>query len=141
MSNYKPRIESNNLDLTSILATINELPDAGGGSVEVETCTVNVHVSVDFDSAAVSYTTVVDGSIRVITNKPLTEQDNEFVVVKGTALTIRCDYMSEGMYISGLVYGYPNYEFQLPSATNPGDETYACFLCLGDGHINVPFGY
>lgn len=30
MSNYKPRIESNNLDLTSILSTINELPDAGG---------------------------------------------------------------------------------------------------------------
>lgn len=34
MSNYKPRIESNNLDLTSILSTINELPDAGA-SVEL----------------------------------------------------------------------------------------------------------
>ena len=34
MSNYKPRIESNNLDLTSILSTINELPDAGGGTAQ-----------------------------------------------------------------------------------------------------------
>ena len=32
MSNYKPRIESNNLDLTSILSTINELPEAGGST-------------------------------------------------------------------------------------------------------------
>ena len=39
MSNYKPRIESNNLDLTSILSTINELPDAGPS---VETCTVTL---------------------------------------------------------------------------------------------------
>ena len=41
MSNYKPRIESNNLDLTSILSTINELPEAGGGgggSGGLETC-------------------------------------------------------------------------------------------------------
>lgn len=41
MSNYKPRIESNNLDLTSILSTINELPEAGPS---VETCTVVVSV-------------------------------------------------------------------------------------------------
>ena len=39
MSNYKPRIESNNLDLTSILSTINELPDAGPS---VETCTLTI---------------------------------------------------------------------------------------------------
>lgn len=43
MSNYEPRIESNNLDLTSILSTINELPDAGsGGGGSIETCTVNI---------------------------------------------------------------------------------------------------
>lgn len=48
MSNYKPRIESNNLDLTSILSTINELPDAGGGGGgsggggTLETCTVTL---------------------------------------------------------------------------------------------------
>lgn len=41
MSNYKPRIESNNLDLTSILSTINDLPEAGSGgsgSGGLETC-------------------------------------------------------------------------------------------------------
>ena len=38
---YKPRIESNNLDLTSILSTIDELPDAGAS---VETCTVVLNI-------------------------------------------------------------------------------------------------
>lgn len=39
MSNYKPRIESNNLDLTSILSTINELPDAGDAA---GVCTITI---------------------------------------------------------------------------------------------------
>lgn len=38
---YKPRIESNNLDLTSILSTINELPDAGASGPTLETCTIS----------------------------------------------------------------------------------------------------
>lgn len=56
MSNYKPRIESNNLDLTSILSTINELPEAGAS---METCTVNI--SSVFGFYSVNYTAVVDG--------------------------------------------------------------------------------
>lgn len=44
MSNYKPRIESNNLDLTSILAIINELPEAGPSGPTLETCTVTISI-------------------------------------------------------------------------------------------------
>lgn len=53
MSNYKPRIESNNLDLTSILSTINELPEAGGG---VETAEIQL-ISSDawYDPAWIKY--------------------------------------------------------------------------------------
>lgn len=36
MSNYEPRIESNNLDLTSILSTINELPEAAPPEPELD---------------------------------------------------------------------------------------------------------
>lgn len=47
MSNYNSIIEQNNLDLTSILSTINELPEA---AASVETCTVVItsHCSVDY---------------------------------------------------------------------------------------------
>lgn len=58
MSNYKPRIESNNLDLTSILSTINELPEAGPS---VETCTVVL-------SGAVEYCVVTTYDNNVITS-------------------------------------------------------------------------
>lgn len=46
---YKPRIESNNLDLTSILSTINELPDAGGGTPRVCTITISKDANSRFD--------------------------------------------------------------------------------------------
>ena len=53
MSNYKPRIESNNLDLTSILSTINELPEAGPS---VETAEIQL-ISTDdwYDPARIKY--------------------------------------------------------------------------------------
>ena len=64
MSNYKPRIESNNLDLTSILSTINELPDAGPS---VETCTINVDCSgLNYCTQYVAYTALENG---VLTSK------------------------------------------------------------------------
>lgn len=40
MSTYNTTLQSNNIDLQSILNTINELPDAGSGGAAVETCTV-----------------------------------------------------------------------------------------------------
>lgn len=46
MSNYEPRIETNNTELEGILEAINALPDAGsggggsGGGGTLETCTV-----------------------------------------------------------------------------------------------------
>lgn len=53
---YKPRIESNNLDLTSILSTINELPEASKG------------VSLDVITAPSLPATVVENQIVVITD-------------------------------------------------------------------------
>ena len=56
MSNYKPRIETNNLDLTSILSTINELPEASKGA------------SIDVITASSLPATVVENQIVVITD-------------------------------------------------------------------------
>lgn len=68
MSNYKPRIESNNLDLTSILSTINELPEAGSGGPTLETCTVTFvpERSGIFDSLC--YTTLEDGEYTFVSS-------------------------------------------------------------------------
>lgn len=67
MSNYKPRIESNNLDLTSILSTINELPDAGA-SVETATITFDyndVTNLVYYDADGNYHNTQTPGTIEV----------------------------------------------------------------------------
>ena len=59
MSNYKPRIETNNLDLTSILSTINELPDAGPS---VETCTLTMSIQSPSVSPTALVCILADGS-------------------------------------------------------------------------------
>lgn len=53
---YKPRIESNNLDLTSILSTIKELPDAGPS---VETCRLRI---IKDEPMTTIYTGLIDGA-------------------------------------------------------------------------------
>lgn len=52
---YKPRIESNNLDLTSILSTINELPEAGSGGTTL-TVTTNEDATVTVTNGSETYT-------------------------------------------------------------------------------------
>ena len=54
MSNYKPRIESNNLDLTSILSTINALPEAGKGIVSQKFKNASLNITSDEVTGAVN---------------------------------------------------------------------------------------
>lgn len=93
---YKPRIESNNLDLTSILSTINELPDAGAS---VETCTVTISTSVansGVDVFAVSCFDVENGFYTAIYDNSTTGGDAPtfpFIinnVICGTVMFLRC---------------------------------------------------
>lgn len=54
---YKADLQSNNVDLQSILATINALPEAGGGggSGSIETCTVTISVGKVWNDDAEAY--------------------------------------------------------------------------------------
>lgn len=73
MSNYKTIIEQkttelrdNNLDLTSILSTINELPEAGSSGPTLDTCTVALSLGLiftDLKYSVVKCTRVINGEI------------------------------------------------------------------------------
>lgn len=83
---YKPRIESNNLDLTSILSTINDLPEAGSGGggtdgTDLKTCTLTVGGgSTNYYPTDIAYTTVNDsGDVQYAYNS-----------VSGSSITVTC---------------------------------------------------
>ncbi len=101
----KTDLQSNNVDLQSILATINALPEAGGGGgAEIETCTVRLNVStlmgdpVHFIFMCVVYENGVVKSLIL----PSSEFDeygaggNNFInienVVLGTVFWVSCDW-------------------------------------------------
>ena len=54
MSTYNTTLQSNNIDLQSILDTINELPDVGSGGATVETCSVEI-VDDDWNRVYLAY--------------------------------------------------------------------------------------
>ena len=90
MSNYKPRIESNNLDLTSILATINELPDAGPS---VETAEIQLIASdAWYDPASIKYVDA-EGIFR------------EETIQADTTIIIPIPGM---LYLAAMIEGSPN---------------------------------
>ena len=72
---HKTELQSNNVDLQSILATINALPEAGGGGgVSVETCNVTFSLSIDMPDleSTIAYTDSQGNGVI----KTLSEFDN-----------------------------------------------------------------
>ena len=92
------QLNSNTAALQEILATVNALPEAGGGSggAEIETCTI-VFADNDAGALGTAYVTVLqDGAITVIETPALVMYSSYTVenVVCGSAVTVE---MPEGM--------------------------------------------
>lgn len=102
MSNYKPRIESNNLDLTSILSTINELPDAGGGTAQG-----SVTVNIDGGQLTLNKMRLTGPGAQVTTNGGnLTMTDCVFdtsylIEQGGTIALVGCTFLNESVMYQG----------------------------------------
>ena len=79
---YQAELQSNNVDLQSILNTINELPDASSGGTNLETCTVTLD-----DSNAPSL-----AQVRVVGTKLVDGVITPFNVMDTNVITdVLCD--------------------------------------------------
>lgn len=113
MSNYKPRIETNNLDLTSILSTINELPDAGP-NIEVSTVTIPATMEIPFGTvscrvAVLIYTTPEMNSVKIGENSAsVVTLPYTFYVPKGSIIYLyssRIPETGESDYGTAMITG------------------------------------
>lgn len=123
---YNAELQANNVDLQSILNTINTLPEAGGMSLE--TCEVSVYLA--NDDGFFSYTTVEDGAVKA-----------EFKSVKAGAasesITV-CKNSAILLYAPGNSSNYYGGSQNSSDITRPGRSDDYCAFCywvIGDGYI------
>lgn len=144
---HKTDLQSNNVDLQSILATINALPEAGGGggggSVEVETVDVRCGISTlmgEYVDFILMYTAFENGVVR---SHIITQSDIEYEVFGSTIFRIENVVIGTLLWIStsfGIMDagGNQGTELVLPS----GSGEYAGFMVNGaDEESNNAFIY
>lgn len=114
---YNTNLQANNVDLQSILNTINTLPGAGGMSLE--TCEVSVYIySVD---GFFAYTTVENGVVKPkFTSVKAGVETEKITVLKNSAVLLYAPGNSSNYY-----GGYDN----LDDITRPGRSDDYCAFC------------
>lgn len=114
---YNTNLQANNVDLQSILNTINTLPGAGGMSLE--TCEVSVYIySVD---GFFAYTTVENGVVKPkFTSVKAGAETEKITVLKNSAVLLYAPGNSSNYY-----GGYDNPD----DITRPGRSDDYCAFC------------
>lgn len=114
---YNTNLQANNVDLQSILNTINTLPEAGGMSLE----TCEVSVSLMNDDGFFAYTTVEDGVVKPkFTSVKAGAASESITVCKNSAILL---------YAPGNSSNYYGGNDNLDDITCPGRSDDYCAFC------------
>jgi hypothetical protein len=109
---YNTNLQANNVDLQSILNTINTLPEAGGMSLE--TCEVSVYLM--SDDGFFAYTTVENGVVKAEFKSVKAGAASESITVcKNSAILLYAPGNSSNYYGGGV--------------TRPGRSDDYCAFC------------